>query len=487
MDSPADQTLRLGLPFIMAAQSLKHITHNEALQRLDALVHLAVSDRDRTVPPSAPEEGDRHIVGPGATGGWTGQSGRLAVRQGGGWVFYVPRAGWRAHVLAEARDIVHDGEDWTEAGGAGVNPVPLVGINATADEMNRLSVKSPASLFDHDGTDHRLKLNKAHAADTASILFQTGYSGRAEFGLSGDNDWRVKVSADGAAWVDALRVAAGSGRVTLPAALSLTDPDQAVAARHIRERLTANRTYYVRADGSNANDGLSNTAGGAFATLQKAMDVIAGLDCDVHSLTVSVGAGTYTAGLVLKSYLGSGSVSFVGDETTPANVTIEVAGLPVSTSAVGGSFSVAGFRLRSTGSQDVRCLTRTSLTLRSNEYAGTSNYRVFCGQFGRISFAGSNNAISSLGGGFLLIQAYGYVEMFSTTFTITANLTMTGAFAFCQAGFLQVALNTFTLGGFTVTGNRATVTQNGVISGTGGTSYFPGSVAASALTGGQYS
>ncbi|MGV3651613.1 MAG: DUF2793 domain-containing protein [Devosia sp.] len=487
MDSPPDQTPRLGLPYIMAAQSLKHITHNEALQRLDALVHLAVSDRDRAVPPSAPEEGDRHIVGAGAGEGWAGQSGRLAVRQGGGWVFYVPRAGWRAHVLAEARDVIHDGEEWREAGGGGVNPVPLVGINATADETNRLSVKSPASLFDHEGTDHRLKLNKALAADTASILFQTGYSGRAEFGLSGDNDWRVKVSADGAAWVDALRVAAGSGRITLPPGLPLADPDQVVAARHIRERLTANRSYYVRADGSNANDGLANTADGAFATLQKAMDVIAGLDCDIHNVTVTVGAGTYGAGLVLKSYLGSGTVSFVGDETAPGNVVIETAGLAISTTAVGGSFSIAGFRLRSTGSQDVRCLTRTSLTLRNNHYAGTSNYRVFCGQFGRVSFGGANNIISSLAAGFLLIQAYGYVEMFSTSFTITANLAMTGAFAFCQAGFLQVALNTFTLGGFTVTGNRATVSQNGVISGTGGTSYFPGSVVASALTGGQYS
>lgn len=80
MDVPADQTQRLGLSYIQAAQSLKHITHNEALQRLDALVHLSVLDRDRTAPPADPEEGDRHIVAAGASGGWLGQDGRLAVR-----------------------------------------------------------------------------------------------------------------------------------------------------------------------------------------------------------------------------------------------------------------------------------------------------------------------------------------------------------------------------------------------------------------------
>ena len=487
MDSPADQTPRLGLPYIMAAQSLKHITHNEALQRLDALVQLSVRDADRTLPPSDPEEGDRHIVAPGAEDGWAGQSGRLAVRQGGGWVFYAPRTGWRAHVATAGLDLLFDGSDWVAWGIPSLNPVPLVGVNATADETNRLALKSPASLFDHDGADHRLKLNKALATDTASILFQAGYSGRAEFGLAGDDDWRVKVSADGTAWVSALRVAASTGRITLPAGLPLTDPDQVVAARHVRERLTGNRTYHVRTDGSNANDGLSNTAGGAFATLQKAMDVIAGLDCDIHNVTVSVAPGTYAAVLVLKSYLGSGNVSFIGDETTPGSVVIEVAGIAVSTAAVGGSFIVAGFRLRSTGSQDARCLTRTSLTLRNNDYAGTSNYRVFCGQFGRISFSGTSNVISGLATGLLLVQSYGYVEMFSANFTIAANLTIAGAFVFCQAGFMQVALTTFSLGGFTVTGTRATVSQNGVISGTGGTGYFPGTVAASALTGGQYS
>jgi Protein of unknown function (DUF2793) len=52
----------LSLPFLEAAQAQKHVTHNEALSVLDAVVHLSVLDRDLAVPPPAPQEGDRYLV-----------------------------------------------------------------------------------------------------------------------------------------------------------------------------------------------------------------------------------------------------------------------------------------------------------------------------------------------------------------------------------------------------------------------------------------
>ena len=88
---------------------------------------------------------------------------------------------------------------------------------ATADATNRLSINAPASLFNHAGAGHQVKVNKAAGTDTGSFLFQTGFSGRAEFGLTGSDDFQIKVSGDGATWFNALAIEAASGRTTINA------------------------------------------------------------------------------------------------------------------------------------------------------------------------------------------------------------------------------------------------------------------------------
>jgi hypothetical protein len=96
-----------------------------------------------------------------------------------------------------------------------------VGIGTTPDATNRFAVKSAAILFDHVGNGVQAKLNKAAADDTASLLFQTGNSGRAEFGLTGDEDWHLKVSADGATWREAAIINRATGEAAFPLSPSL--------------------------------------------------------------------------------------------------------------------------------------------------------------------------------------------------------------------------------------------------------------------------
>lgn len=217
----SDTSPILSLPFIQPAQAQKHVTHNEALQVLDAVVQLAVLSADLGTPPDSPQIGDCYIVAQPAGGDWTGHSGELAVFGDGYWRFFVPQAGWSAQVLTPKSRRVYDPVvGWEIPVEASAQTTPQLGINTVADTVNRLSVSSPATLLNHEGAGHQLKLNKAAVADTASLLYQTGFSGRAEMGLAGDDAFAVKVSADGSTWKEALRVDPASARVTLNAPLS---------------------------------------------------------------------------------------------------------------------------------------------------------------------------------------------------------------------------------------------------------------------------
>ena len=112
-----DQTDNLQLPYIFAAQAQKHVTHNEAIRSLDAIVQLSVADRDLATPPPAPADGDRYIVGAGATDAWSGQDLNIAAWQDGAWAFYPPKPGWVAWLADDGELVVWDGAGWVAPGG----------------------------------------------------------------------------------------------------------------------------------------------------------------------------------------------------------------------------------------------------------------------------------------------------------------------------------------------------------------------------------
>ncbi|MBL0372443.1 DUF2793 domain-containing protein [Rhizobium sp. KVB221] len=210
----SEETTNLVLPYIMPSQAQKHITHNEALKRLDALVQLVIQSA-ATSPPVSPAEGQCHAVLASPTGAWTGKAGRIAFFADGAWVFVVPRQGWTAWFADSGHQKVWDGTAWQDLPAPAIDAVAKLGINASADTTNRLTVSAPASLFNNAGNGHQIKINKAAPGDTASLLYQTGWSGRAEMGLAGADDFEIKVSPDGSTWKSALK-ALGSGAVLFP-------------------------------------------------------------------------------------------------------------------------------------------------------------------------------------------------------------------------------------------------------------------------------
>ena len=112
----SDTSTHLGLPYLLAAQAQKHVTHNEALRLLDAMVQLSVLDRTRTTPPASPADGDRHLVASGATGLWAGWDLNVAFWVDGVWMRLVPRPGWLAWIAAEQVFVVWNGSVWDPVG-----------------------------------------------------------------------------------------------------------------------------------------------------------------------------------------------------------------------------------------------------------------------------------------------------------------------------------------------------------------------------------
>lgn len=208
-----DASPRLNLPYIAASQAQKHVTHNEALRLLDGLAQLALKSFDATTPPATPAEGDMYALGAAPTGAWAGAAGKLALWSDAAWIFITPQEGWLAWGAAESEQRVFTGGNWQEVIPTLQN-LESVGVNTTADLTNRLSVAADASLFSHDGSGHQMKVNKATTGDTASLLYQTAWTGHAEIGLAGDNDFHVKVSPDGTSWTSALIIDQSSGHMT---------------------------------------------------------------------------------------------------------------------------------------------------------------------------------------------------------------------------------------------------------------------------------
>ncbi|PHR94039.1 MAG: ribonuclease III [Robiginitomaculum sp.] len=226
-----DNSPNLSLPYIMPAQAQKHVTHNEAIRKLDALTQLSVINRSLNTAPSSPVNGARYIVASMPTTDWETHEDEIAVYEDNGWAFITPQTGWLAWVEADENFVVWNTNAWEDIYAPDIQNIPFIGINATADATNRLSINAPAILLNHEGAGHQLKINKNTPSDTASLLFQSGFSGHAEMGLTGDNNLHFKVSEDGSNWHNSFEIENHTGHLITPSQRSgtLTIADDSVA------------------------------------------------------------------------------------------------------------------------------------------------------------------------------------------------------------------------------------------------------------------
>jgi len=218
----SDTTSNLLLPYILAAQAQKHVTHNEALRLLDGLVQLSVLDRDLTAPPGSPADGDRYIVASGGTADWAGWDLNVALFTDGAWLRLPPRTGWRAWVEDEGLLLVYDGAGWIGTTPNELQNLALLGLGTTANAANPFSAKLNAALWTaktvaEGGTgDLFYTMNKEAAADDLGLTLQTDFVTKALVGLFGSDRFRLAVSDDGSTFLDGLTVDNGTGIVEQP-------------------------------------------------------------------------------------------------------------------------------------------------------------------------------------------------------------------------------------------------------------------------------
>lgn len=104
---------RHGLAYLYPGQAQKEAFVNEALSRIDILLHARIKGI-AAAPPADPEEGDCWLIAPAATGAWSSHANHLAGWSAGSWVYCAPHPGMRVWDSGAAQQRVFS-TSWTAA------------------------------------------------------------------------------------------------------------------------------------------------------------------------------------------------------------------------------------------------------------------------------------------------------------------------------------------------------------------------------------
>lgn len=248
-----------------------------------------------------------------------------------------------------------------------------------------------------------------------------------------------------------------------------------------REKLTAARTYYVRTDGNDSNDGLTNSSGGAFLTISRAISVVFGLDLNGHNVTISLGTGVGGGISVSGQWVGRGTVSIVGNPSSPGdNVTSGM------TCSLGARVSVSGLRFVSSY-RGIEAYAGAAVTIAGKcEFGACTSAHISAEGSGTVVTIASPYDIIGSADNHYVALGYGQIIK-SAGSSYTINVIGTPAFttfAYAISGYIGLWATTFS---GAATGKRYSAELNGILNTFGGgASYFPGNSAGSTSTGGQY-
>jgi hypothetical protein len=247
-----------------------------------------------------------------------------------------------------------------------------------------------------------------------------------------------------------------------------------------RVRMSADRTYYVRATGmrtgnlATETDATTNVDSDAFGSISAALSALAKLDGNGFSATLLVNAGTWTTNLIVPQMLGMNllTISGAGVASTFFNGSL--------TFVSPGLYKIENFKISNSSGVGI-VVDNGDVTIGNLDYGTCSNvhHQVTLNGILRLS---QDYTIS--GGAAAHFAAYDLGKIVANpvaprTVTLTGSPAFLTAFAIAQRqGAILAVSQTYT---GSATGPRVNISQGGSCivvggAGSGSTSYFPGNM-----------
>lgn len=241
-----------------------------------------------------------------------------------------------------------------------------------------------------------------------------------------------------------------------------------------------NRTYYVATTGSDTFDGL--TVGTPLRTIQAAVNKVKGIvTAPSVTTTIQVSDGTYAESVTLNgAFPGSASVVLQGNTSNSSAVVVSGGNWALQV-VNGGVIDVQYLRVTASSGPGILC--NAGFAWATHVDFSTSLYGARAQNGGGIRIRTSGTFSGSAAAAIYATNT-GVIDMSSCPVVVRNTPGYSTGFAYAESGVVAAGGCTFT---GSATGTRYSAILNGVINTSGGgASYFPGSLAGSTATGGQY-
>lgn len=253
-----------------------------------------------------------------------------------------------------------------------------------------------------------------------------------------------------------------------------------------RERLFANRTYYVRTDGNDENAGLADDASHAFRTIQHAVNMAMALDSNGCDVTIQIADGTYneTVSIGRMIGIGSSSLNIVGNISSPDSVVLNGAtgygALHVTNNVV--PVVIQGIRL--TGAHGIYADTGAQVKFGAVDFGPATSSQIIA--HSAVVTAIGNYSISGAAASHVRVETPGArVSLAGRAITLLNMPAFSNAFVYAAYSSL-VSCQSCSFSG-AATGRRYEVSLNAVVATGGqGETFLPGNAGGSVSLGGQY-